>query len=483
MSTRRALLGALGLGILVTGFDPVRRSWATTAGDNVDPLPPLDGQVLLDTPSREGVSKDAGRYVQRVPQAVLVPGSVRDIQAMVKYCVRNRVRVAARGLANTTDGQGLSGGLIIEMRALRKIHRIDADRAVVDAGADWLQLTNAAHAKGLTPPALTGFLGLTFGGTLSLGGIPPAIQSGGQVDSVLELEVVTGSGELKRCSKSKDRELFEAVLAGVGQFGIITQATVRLGPAPAKVRGHELAYRSSKDFFKDFKTLIKRAEISEIYGDWWRPGERGEVSHLNAFTFHSVAEPPVDTQLLRGLTKPASEATVSQADFLPHVTRIDVAVEQLRAALDWDNLMKPWLTLWLPESSVEQFVTEVVTKLTPKDVGDGGFVLLYAHRRAKLTRPSLRLPASDGSDWVYLFTLMTAGAKDAKPEFAAEMLKRNRRLFDRARALGATRYPIESVPFTRADWQQHYGDRWPHLRTLKRKYDPAGVLTPGPGIF
>ncbi|WP_344160951.1 FAD-binding protein [Kribbella yunnanensis] len=449
----------------------------------MEPLPPLDGEVLLDAASREGVSQDAGRYVQKVPQAVLVPGSVRDIQAMVKYCVQHRVRVAPRGLANTTDGQGLVGGLLVDMRALRKIHRIDADRAVVDAGADWLALTNAAHARGLTPPALTGFLGLTFGGTLSLGGIPPAIQSGGQIDSVLELEVVTGTGELKRCSKTAERELFEAVLGGLGQFAIITKATVRLGPAPEKVRGHELAYTSSKDFFKDFKTLIKRAEISEIYGDWWRPGEHGETSHLNAFTFHPTAKPPLDAHLLRGLTRPPSDAVVSTNDFLPHVTRIDDAVEQLREALDWDNLGKPWMTLWLPERSVEQYVTEVVGNLTPKDVGAGGFVLLYAHRRSKLTRPSLRLPVADRSDWVYLFTLMTAGAKGAGPEFAAEMLKRNQRLFERARALGGTRYPIESTPFTKADWQQHYGDRWPHLRTLKRKHDPATILTPGPGIF
>lgn len=104
MGTRRAVLGAIGLGIVVTGFDPVRRSWATDGG-NVDPLPPLDGQVLLDASSREGVSQDAGRYVQKVPQAVLVPGSVRDIQAMIRYCVRNRVRVAPRGWPTPRTGR------------------------------------------------------------------------------------------------------------------------------------------------------------------------------------------------------------------------------------------------------------------------------------------------------------------------------------------------------------------------------------------
>ncbi|NEA33247.1 FAD-binding protein [Streptomyces sp. SID13031] len=439
---------------------------------------PLDGELLLDESSRQEFSQDAGRYRTKVPRGVLRPGSVEDIQEIVRFCAQYGIPVAARGLANTTDGQGLVDGVLIDMRSMNTIHEIGEDRAVVDAGVDWLQLTNAAHARGLAPPALTGFLGLSLGGTLSFGGVPPAIQSGAQVDSVIELEVVTGTGELRRCSEQHDRELFEAVLAGLGQYGIITKATVRLGPAPAKVRGHELTYPDITDFFKDFRTLLTRAEISEIYGDWWRPGEHGEVQHLSAFTFHSAATPPDDQHVLRGLTP--AETVVSQSDFLPHVTRIDVAVEQLREVLDWDHLAKPWLTLWLPEASVEQYVTEVVQNLTPRDVGNGGFVLLYAHRRSQLTRPSLRLPQDD-SEWVYLFTLMTAGP--ASTEFGDEMLARNRRLYDRARALGGTRYPIESVAFTQDDWADHYGDRWPQLQALKQEADPAGILTPGPKMF
>ncbi|MFI5710377.1 FAD-binding protein [Kribbella sp. NPDC051620] len=438
----------------------------------------MQGEYLVDQASRERVSQDAGRYRTKVPRGVLRPASVEDIQEIVKRCAQEGIPVAARGLANTTDGQGLTDGVLIDMTALNTIHEIGENYAVVDAGVDWLQLLNAAHARGLTPPALTGFLGLSLGGTLSLGGVPPAIQSGAQIDSVLELEVVIGTGELRRCSPAQDEELFEAVLAGLGQFGVIAKAKVRLEAAPEKVRGHELAYLEVKDFFRDFRTLLKRAEISEIYGDWWRPGEHGEVQHLNAFTFHAEAQPPNDEHVLRDLTP--TETVISESDFLPHVTRIDVAVDELNAVLDWGHLAKPWLTLWLPETAVEQYVTEVVRQLTPKDVGTGGFVLLYAHRKSMLTRPSLRLPQDD-SEWVYLFTLMTAGPPSA--EFADEMLARNRALYDRARALGGTRYPIESVAFTQTDWADHYGDRWPHLQQLKQATDPAGILTPGPGIF
>jgi FAD/FMN-containing dehydrogenase len=479
MGTRRKVLAALGIGTLVAGFDPARRAWA--AEGDIDRVPPLDGTLHLDEPTRRQDAQDAGRYLTRLPHAVLRPGSVADIQAMIRFCRRHRIPVAARGLANTTHGQGLVSGLLIENRSLRDI-KIEAGRAVVGAGTTWLELTNAAHEHGLTPPALTGYIGLTMGGTLSLGGIPPAIRTGAQVDSVLDLDVVTGTGELVRCSASHRRDLFEAVLGGLGQFGIITGATVRLVRAPAKVRGHELTYTDQSAFFQDVRTLIRRGEITELYGDWWRPGEHGETVHLNAFTFYDTENPPDDAHLLRGLTQPPDRAVVTENDYLPHVTRIDAAVDELREVLDWDNRIKPWVTLWLPESTIESYVRDVVPALQPRDVGDAGFVLMYVHNRSKLTRPSLRLAEKDGSDWVYLFTLMTSGTP-GDVAFGREMVRRNRGLYEKAHALGGRRYPIESVDFHPADWVRHYGVRWPDLLALKEKTDPDRILTPGPGVF
>ena len=33
------------------------------------------------------------------------------------------------------------------------------------------------------------------------------------------------------------------------------------------------------------------------------------------------------------------------------------------------------------------------------------------------------------------------------------------------------------------DWIAHYGRAFPRFSNLKRRYDPQGILTPGPGIF
>ena len=108
--------------------------------------------------------------------------------------------------------------------------------ADVDAGATWKQLVQAAVPLGATCPVLTGYINLSIGGTLAVGGISPNYRRGAQVDRVRELWVVTGRGDLEHCSMRHNRRLFEAVLAGLGQCGIVVRVVMDMIPAPTSAR-------------------------------------------------------------------------------------------------------------------------------------------------------------------------------------------------------------------------------------------------------
>jgi FAD/FMN-containing dehydrogenase len=69
------------------------------------------------------------------------------------------------------------------------------------------------------------------------------------------------------------------------------------------------------------------------------------------------------------------------------------------------------------------------------------------------------------------------------PERAAELIAANRTLFERATMLGGKRYPFDSVPMTRHDWQKHYQPLWGAFVRAKRHFDPDEIMTPGQGIF
>lgn len=55
------------------------------------------------------------------------------------------------------------------------------------------------------------------------------------------------------------------------------------------------------------------------------------------------------------------------------------------------------------------------------------------------------------------------------------------RLYEKARAVGATRYPIGVLPFTQADWAAQYGDLWSEFAACKQRFD-LNILSPVPAF-
>jgi cytokinin dehydrogenase len=135
-------------------------------------------------------------------------------------------------------------GVVIEMTTMKGIIKVmpygdeDCTLPLVEAsgGELWVDVLQATLKEGLAPNSWTDYLHVTVGGTLSTAGVGgQTFRHGPQISSILQLEVVTGKGEIVTCSASKQPELFFAVLGGLGQFGIITKARILLVPAPQKV--------------------------------------------------------------------------------------------------------------------------------------------------------------------------------------------------------------------------------------------------------
>ncbi len=468
----------------VVGFSPTSRQWVSVARADspFESVPPLDGVLLTDPASRAADAVDVGNIVHLTPIAVLRPGSVEDIKKMVRFCRQFHIRIAARGQGHTTFGQAqVEGGLVIEMSTLDTIHSIGPNTADVDAGVLWRDLVEASVPLGLTPPALTGFIGLSIGGTLSVGGISPSYAHGALIDNVRELEVVTGAGDVVRCSRQLNTDLFEVVRAGLGQCAIITRAVVDLIPAKTLVRVFQPSYTDNATFFADLRTLVAREEFRDILTMWAPNGTGGWVYGLSAVAYFDPATPPDAAFLLRGLSVDPANVPFVDVPYLPYVLSVDTQIEGLIQEGLWDGVVHPWFDAFLPESAVERYIGDVIPSLAPDDVGATGFLLLFPHKKRHSTSGFLRLPEGEV---VYLFDILTAAAAPGPdPAFATRMLRRNRALFEKARSVGGTRYPIGSISFDEADWVEQYGEQWSELVLLKQRFDPDHLLTPGPGIF
>ncbi|MGW0842321.1 FAD-binding protein [Streptomyces sp. NPDC002787] len=490
-TSRRQFLSRFGAGAvaLVAGFDLVARQWVTEAAaaesTSFAAAPSLDGTLTFDAEALAANAHDQGNIVFRRPCAVLRPGSVQDIRKMVRFCADHDIQVAPAGAHHAMFGQPLvSDGLVIEMRSLDTIHSIGTDGADVDAGVLWKDLIEAAYEQGLTPASITSYIKTTVGGTLSMGGIGmmSAYRVGAQVDHAQLLQVVTGEGRLKWCSGTENDELFEAALAGLGQCAVITRATIDLVPAKQLARTYRIGYTDIPTFFRDIRVLANRGEFDSL-GSIPQPGTAQPLT-LWATVFHNPGEVPDATHLLRGLSPAADAAVFEDYPYLDYISLVTNLYDSFAANLDWDAKVKPWSDLFLPDGAVEQYVESVFNSLTPEDLGPTGFGLVFPMLRSSYGRPLLRLPGDASGPWVWLVSVLTDSAGSGPdPAFASRMMDRNYRYYQEAAAVGGFRYPHGACAFTEADWQAHYGSMWARFTEWKDRYDPSGILTPGPGIF
>jgi FAD/FMN-containing dehydrogenase len=127
---------------------------AATPGLEKDP-PPVTGELATDLAALSATADDFGHLIHRMPRYVLKPASVADIWAVVASAASQGLKIAARGHGHSNYGRPMvQGGVVIDMSTLNTIHSITSDRVVVDAGAKWSAVIDAALVHGLTPPAM-----------------------------------------------------------------------------------------------------------------------------------------------------------------------------------------------------------------------------------------------------------------------------------------------------------------------------------------
>lgn len=442
-------------------------------------LPRFDGQLLVDPSSRRAIAIDASNVYHHVPAAVLRPRSARDVAQIVEYANERSLEVAIRGDGHSQYGQTqAAGGVVIDSRSLRAIRTSESSSIDVQPGAFWADVAGATLGRQLRPPVYPGTcMMLTVGGTLSVGGFgSTSPRHGAQIDNVLELDVVTGDGRLVTCSASEESELFNLVLGGLGQCGIIVRARLPLLSAPPEVLIQQLTYESLDAYLADQRRLVHDGRYDHLRGDAYRRDGRWTFI-TEVGKYFSPPNVPDMVGLRRGLEF-ASASTPRRLSYGENVFRFEVPQWNLTAS------KRAFIAALMPASRVKEFLSSIFA-LPPKQTGLSNargieHVPVYAVNTTRFSRPMLRLPQEDTAFMVYLYRTLPASDAPA----LERVQESNRELLARMTALGGKRYSPYSGVMSREAWAVHFGpDVWRRLSAAKKKYDPNNVLSPGPGMF
>ncbi|KAL1217430.1 Cytokinin dehydrogenase 3 [Cardamine amara subsp. amara] len=255
--------------IIITLLTPITTNNTSSQPWNILSTNNFAGKLTTASSSVESAATDFGHVTKILPSAVLNPSSVQDITDLIKLSFDSQsfFTLAARGHGHSHRGQAAAkDGVVVNMRSMVKRDRgIKVSRtglyADVDGGFLWIEVLKKTLELGLTPVSWTDYLYLTVGGTLSNGGISgQTFRYGPQIGNVLEMDVITGKGDFTTCSKDMNSDLFFAVLGGLGQFGIITRARIKLESAPKRANWLRFLYIDFSEFTRDQERLISETD-------------------------------------------------------------------------------------------------------------------------------------------------------------------------------------------------------------------------------
>lgn len=204
----------------------------------------VDEKALrTDAESCLNYGRDWTRVYEANPAAVVLPSSVEQVQAVVRWARAEKVAlVPSGGRSGLSAGAVASNGeLVIALDRMNLIRDFDAtDRTVrCDAGVVTAQLQAFAENEGLFYPVDFASSGSSqIGGNIATnaGGIK-VIRYGMTRDWVAGLKVVTGTGELLDLNRGLIKnnagyDFRHLMIGSEGTLGIIVEATMRLEAQP-----------------------------------------------------------------------------------------------------------------------------------------------------------------------------------------------------------------------------------------------------------
>jgi len=191
----------------------------------------LKGRLLLPgSPAYDDARWLLNQEYDRHPALIVQPTGSADVQNAVDFARDNSLLLAVKCGGHSASGKSsCDKGLQIDLSQLRNA-RVDraAKTARVAGGSLLGELDHEAMSHGLVTTAgsvsHTGVGGLTLGGGFGRLGR----RFGMTIDNVLEMDVVTPDGKLRRVNADNDPDLYWALRGGGGNFGVATSFLFQL---------------------------------------------------------------------------------------------------------------------------------------------------------------------------------------------------------------------------------------------------------------
>ena len=212
--------------------------------------------IIADEIGRRTYETDALTAYRRLPLVVVLPSTTEEVASVLRYCHQYGIKVVARGAGTSLSGGALPAedAVLIAVSRMNRVLDIDYVNRVarVEVGITNLAISETVKAAGFFyAPDPSSQLACTLAGNIGMNsGGAHCLKYGVTTNNVLGLKVVLIDGSIIELGgphlDAPGYDLLGLMIGSEGQFGIVTEATVRILRAAEGARPMLLGFDSSE---------------------------------------------------------------------------------------------------------------------------------------------------------------------------------------------------------------------------------------------
>lgn len=415
------------------------------------------------------------RPATALPRCAAMPQSTQEVQRLVRFANREKVPIVPYGGGSGLMGGALSIGpcLLLDLRGLNRIFEIDiASRSSrVEAGVVLEALDQRLNDEGFilghdpwTLPVAT------VGGAISTNSVGYRAGAYGSMgDQVLGLEAVLPNGEILRtravAKSSAGIDLKSLLIGGEGCFGIITEATIRIFPAPEKRRLYALRFSSFESGYAAIQEMFQRRLQPALldFGDSEAKYDGGAVLYLafegNREVVDSEARLALEICHRHGAGNLADEKAERFWRERHTIARRFMQNRRERRQRGGDGVYRDWIHVALPPAKVLEFRAAAIE-------------LIQKHG----------VELQESGLWIEpgLFSMPLAVSEDRAPNAQLRLEEAIEALLRLVQFMGGSMEYTHGVGVKLAPLMaEEHGYGLEVMRQIKNTLDPNNILNPG----
>ncbi len=217
----------------------------------------VTGNVVSDPIGLEVFEADALTAYRNVPLAVVLPTTTEEVARVMRYCHENGLNVLPRGAGTSLSGGALplKDTVVIGVSKMNQVLDINLDDRVarVQTGITNVGISNAVAEHGFFyAPDPSSQLACTLAGNIAMNsGGAHCLKYGVTTNNILGMTVVLMNGQIVEFGGDfldpHGYDFLGLMTGSEGQFGIVTEATVRILPKAEGARPMLMGFNSAED--------------------------------------------------------------------------------------------------------------------------------------------------------------------------------------------------------------------------------------------